>query len=62
MKKSLSQKERKQKSLYRNVAIAVLTLFILAGVLIATDDGPGPVQYTPEQMIHDHNGDGIPDH
>ena len=62
MKKNLSHKERKQKSLYRNVAIAVLVVFILAGVLIATDDGPGPMQYTPEQMLHDHDGDGIPDH
>ena len=63
MKKYYSSKERKLRSLMKTVAIVsiVLFLFVIA-VLVFSKGNDKTVTYTPEQLKHDHDGDGIPDH
>lgn len=38
----------------------VLIILIIAGTLLSDNDTV--VTYTPEQLAHDHDGDGVPDH
>lgn len=60
MAKYLSNKERKRKLLYKKLAVAILcVLLLLVGIVVL--DSYGIINITNE-LKHDHNGDGIPDH
>lgn len=63
--KSYSKKERETIRMYKILGVTTLSLVILIGVSLALFNEPNPSrtgQYTAEQLLHDHNGDGIPDH
>ena len=62
MKKNLSKKERQQKSFYNKLIIIAMCVVVLLIVGIVVDSNSPKPTYTAEQMAHDHNGDGIPDH
>jgi hypothetical protein len=63
MKKYYSKKERQQRKNLTITIITSLVILITVSVLLSTkgpDDNMS--RYTAEQMLHDHDGDGIPDH
>lgn len=64
MGKSYSQKDRETKRFIRNaIIVALVTIIIVSAFVIIADQFEiGQPKYTAEQMSHDHNGDGIPDH
>lgn len=60
MAKYLSNKERKRRLLYKKLAVITLcVLILLVGIVVL--DSAGIINITNE-VNHDHNGDGIPDH
>ena len=63
MKKYYSKKERQQR---KNLTITIITslgILISVSVLLSIKEpGDDRPRYTAEQMLHDHDGDGIPDH
>ena len=63
MAKYLSNKERKQRLLYKKLAVIILcALVLLTGIVVLDRYYTSNRTYTAEEMKHDHNGDGIPDH
>lgn len=65
MKKAYSKKEREAIRMYKIMGIVSLSIVIIIGAWLALFNEPntsGNGQYTAEQLIHDHNGDGIPEH
>lgn len=65
MKKAYSKKEREAIRMYKIMGIASLSIVIIIGAWLALFNEPntsGTGKYTAEQLEHDHNGDGIPDH
>jgi membrane-associated HD superfamily phosphohydrolase len=63
MKKYYSKKERQQRKNLTITIITTLVILISVSVLLSIK-GPDDnmPRYTAEQMLHDHDGDGIPDH
>lgn len=64
MSKAYSRKERKLFGLIRTVVIIIIVilLLIISGTIFSNNYSNNSVTYTPEQLEHDHDGDGIPDH
>ncbi len=65
MKKYYSKKERQHRKTLKLIIVTFIVLIASIAALLTInslmpkDDIP---QYTAEQLIHDHDGDGIPDH
>ncbi|MBH1940644.1 hypothetical protein I5677_07060 [Mobilitalea sibirica] len=60
-----SKRERKFRRRVKSIAIFLISLFVLVGSIIyfsGKSHTPATTQYTAEEMLHDHNGDGVPDH
>ncbi len=62
MAQSLSKKERQARKMMRNALIVLLSVICIISILVITTKGDTNGGYTAEQMAHDHDGDGIPDH
>lgn len=64
MKKIYSKKERQARKFMRNIIFSVIFIVIMIGVVVLIDNSlsGGERVYTAEEMAHDHDGDGIPDH
>ena len=63
MSKDLSYKKRQERKHYQKLGIILAAIVVLLIVGIIIDfNVTEPTTYTAEQMLHDHNGDGIPDH
>lgn len=62
MKKNYSRKQRPTHTLVRNLFIALFGLIAITIIGTLLTGGHKKPRYTAEQMIHDHDGDGIPDH
>jgi uncharacterized PurR-regulated membrane protein YhhQ (DUF165 family) len=62
MKKAYSKKEREARRLVRNVFVGLIVVVLLLTIVILTTSNNEVRQYTAEEMLHDHDGDGIPDH
>lgn len=63
MKKTYSKKERQTRKLLRNISIFILIAITLISItlpLISPNLGNSP--YSAQELAHDHDGDGIPDH
>jgi|LSQX01.1.fsa_nt_gb hypothetical protein len=63
MKKIYSKKERQTREFVRKLIISTLVFVIItiSGIVIY-NSLQGERVYTAEEMLHDHDGDGIPDH
>ncbi len=63
MSKDLSYRERQERRRYLRIGIimSAVVLLLIAGIIIDYNFNDGTT-YTAEQMLHDHDGDGIPDH
>lgn len=59
---SYSKKERETARMYKMLGIITLSLVILIGISLVVFNDPNGTSYTAEQLLHDHNGDGVPDH
>lgn len=63
MKKIYSKKERQARKFVRNVIISFLVIVIMIILFVVINNSiAGERVYTAEEMLHDHDGDGIPDH
>ena len=63
MSKNLSSKKRKQRKMYKRMVMVALCIFVLLiAVILIEDKSKSYITYTPEEMVHDHDGDGVPDH
>ena len=62
MKKNLSSKKRKQRKLYKRMVMVALCISAILIAIILIEDKSNYITYTQEEMMHDHNGDGVPDH
>lgn len=62
MKKNLSRKQRQTNTIVRNLFIALFGLIAITIIGTVLTGGHKEPKYTAEQMAHDHDGDGIPDH
>lgn len=64
MQKNYSRRDRERKKMFRVLAIAllciVLTITAILGINQLTGNNTG--KYTADQLLHDHDGDGIPEH
>lgn len=63
MKKYMSKREREKKKKLIGFIIFLISIVLVLSLAIIMLDKPtnnGP--YTYEEMLHDHDGDGIPDH
>lgn len=63
MKKYYSKKERQQRKSLALFIISSLVIIISISVSLSFN-GPddNKQRYTAEQLLHDHDGDGVPDH
>ena len=63
MKKYYSKKERQQRKSLTLIIITSLVIIISISVLLSFN-GPddSKPRYTAEELYHDHDGDGVPDH
>lgn len=62
-KYELTRKQREARRTNINLIIGILALILISSFLIVyKSKNPSPTKYTPEQLLHDHDGDGIPDH
>ena len=65
MKKYYSKKERQHRKTLKLIIVTFIVLILSISALLSInhivqkDKVP---QYTAEQLIHDHDGDGIPEH
>lgn len=63
MAKVYSRREREKNKLYKKILIVLICFGLSLSVLIVVNNLTGSQgKYTPEQLLHDHDGDGIPDH
>lgn len=63
MKKSYSKKERLTRKLIKNtIAVSIIIILITIVIIVLTDSSDVERRYAAEEMLHDHDGDGIPDH
>ena len=63
MSKDLSYRERQERRRYLRIGIimSAVVLLLIVGIIIDYNVNDGTT-YTAAQMLHDHDGDGIPDH
>lgn len=63
-KSKTNKSKSKPLNIYQKLGVFIIALFVLVFVALIGDKVNGGTngQYTAEQMSHDHNGDGIPDH
>lgn len=65
MQKSYSRKDRERKKMFQALAIAFVCIMLSITFVIMFNELTGNNNtggYTAEQMLHDHDGDGVPDH
>ncbi len=64
MKKAYSKKEREVIRFYKILGITGLTFILIISAWLAIFNEPNnnTGNYTAEQLKHDHDYDGIPDH
>lgn len=61
--RNLSKKERQARKLLLKVGITlIVVIIIIIAVTTLSGANRGNRQYTAEELLHDHDGDGIPDH
>lgn len=59
--KNYSKKERQTRKLIRNICLALVVVIGITVILSVAIPKNEPT-YTAEELLHDHDGDGIPDH
>ncbi len=57
----LSARQRKSRKFFITLIVSMSVMVILLSVLVYIEQDKKNV-YTKEELIHDHDGDGIPDH